>query len=102
MHKFLAVVLGVSAFLLVCVYWLWQMVAGEPALPLEDVALRALAAMLIVWLLGRLLGRLGAAALSEAWHESEGRALDRAARKTAAGAKPAPGAPQEPGARPGG
>ena len=78
MHKFLAVVLGIFAFLVVCVYWLWQMAAGEPALPLEDVAVRALLAMLAAWLLGRVLGRLGAAVISEAWNEAQARERDRA------------------------
>ena len=64
MHKLLAVILGVFAFLAVCVYWLVQMATGEPALPLEDVALRALLAMLVAWAVGLLLGRLGVAVIS--------------------------------------
>jgi NhaP-type Na+/H+ or K+/H+ antiporter len=81
MHKLLAVILGVFAFLAVCVYWLVQMATGEPALPLEDVALRALLAMLVTWAVGLLLGRLGVAVISEAWHEAQARMTDRAADK---------------------
>ena len=77
MHKFLAAVLGVFAFLAVCLYWLWQMLAGEPALPIEDVALRALGAMIVVWLFGLFLGRLGVAVIGEAWQESQARLAER-------------------------
>jgi hypothetical protein len=99
MHKFLSVFLGIMAFLAVCLYWLWQMLAGEPALPLEDVALRALGAMLAVWLLGRLLGRLGMAMFAEAWHESRARAADRTGRRMAFGGGRSPAAAKETGAK---
>lgn len=91
MHKFLAVVLGIFAFLVVCIYWLWQMAAGEPALPLEDVAARALVAMLAAWLLGRVLGRLGVAVISEGWDEAQAREHDHAktAGTPASGRSPA-------------
>ncbi len=81
MHKFLSVFLGMLAFLTVCLYWLWQMFSGEPALPLEDVALRAVVAMLVVWALGRVLGRLVMAVISEAWHESRARARERSGKR---------------------
>lgn len=84
MHKFLAAFLGIAGFLVVCLYWLWQMLSGQPALPIEDIALRALLAMAVLWVLGWLLGRVGTTLASEAWHEAHARAFDRAERKAAA------------------
>ena len=77
MHKYLAAVLGVAAFLAVTTYWLWQIFAGRPALSLEWVALRATGAGLAGWVIGRVLGRLGVSVLSEAMQEAQARARDR-------------------------
>jgi len=96
MHRFLAAFLGILAFLVVCLYWLWQIAAGHPALPLEDVALRALLAMLAVAALGWLLGRIGLALISESWHESRAREEVSSGRGVAFGG---PGARQD-GSRP--
>ena len=99
MHKFLSAFLGILAFLIVCLYWLWQMLAGGPALPWEDVALRAVAAMLVIWLLGRLLGRLGSTVISEAWHEAQARGMDRSGKRIVFGGGSAPPGTKAPGGK---
>jgi hypothetical protein len=77
MQRILAVFLAIAAFLAVCVYWLWQVAAGRPGLEAEDIAWRALLAMVVAYIAGRFLGRLGVSVISEAWQEARARRRDR-------------------------
>ncbi len=81
MRKILAVFLALAAFLAVCLYWLWQMATGRPALAVEEVALRAVLAMVAAYIAGRFIGRLGVSVISEAWQEAQARSRDRAAAR---------------------
>lgn len=81
MRKILAVCLALAAFLAVCFYWLWQIVTGQPALEVEEVAWRAFLAMLAAYVAGSFIGRLGVSVISEAWQEAEARRKDRATAK---------------------
>ncbi len=84
MRKILAVFLALVAFLAVCIYWLWQIATGQPALAVEEVAWRAFLAMLAAYVAGSFIGRLGVSVISEAWQEAEARRKDRAMGKALA------------------
>lgn len=86
MERYLGAVLGVFAFLAVCGYWLVQMASGGPALEVEEVAWRALLALLAGWAAGLVIGRLGVAVFSEAWEEAQGRRREERAGGAAGGA----------------
>jgi hypothetical protein len=75
--RILAVLLGLLAFLAICAYWLWQIATGRPAIEIEEVAIRAVLAMAVTYVIGRFLGRLGSSLLAEACQESEVRRRDR-------------------------
>ena len=77
MQRILAVFLAIAAFLAVCTYWLWQIAAGRPGLEPEDIAWRAFLAMLVAYVVGRLLGRVGVSVIAEAWQEARARRRDR-------------------------
>jgi hypothetical protein len=77
MHRILAVFLALAAFLAVSLYWLWQILTGRPALAVEEIAWRALLAMLAAFLAGLFVGRLGISAVAEAWQEACARRRDR-------------------------
>ncbi len=78
MHRILAVILALVAFLAVILYWGWQLLTGRPALEVWAVGLRAVVVMLVTYALGWFVGRLGVSVTSEAWQEAEARRRDRA------------------------
>jgi hypothetical protein len=84
MHRVLAVFMGIAAFLAVTLYWLWQLAAGHPAVELWVVGLRATVAMVVTFLLGLWMGRLGASLVAEACNEARARRRDRERAREAA------------------
>jgi hypothetical protein len=84
MHRILAVILALAAFLTVTLYWGWQLLTGQPALEVWVVGLRAVGAMLVTYVLGWFVGRLGVSVTSEAWQEAEARRRDQAMVKAIA------------------
>ncbi len=87
MHRILAVFLALAAFLAVSLYWLWQIATGRPALAVEEIAWRAMLAMIAAFVAGMFVGRLGVSVISEAWQEALARRRDRTMAKAIAAGK---------------